>query len=111
MPLSWTLDHVGPMTRTVEDAALMLHAISGFDPADRTTSTESVSDFRSALSPNIKGLQIGILEDSLVDIHPDVEEAMKRSIKVFESLGAQLCPVRLPNYQYKAPTARLGSRR
>jgi Asp-tRNA(Asn)/Glu-tRNA(Gln) amidotransferase A subunit family amidase len=39
MPLSWTLDHVGPMTRTVEDAALMLHAISGFDPADKTTST------------------------------------------------------------------------
>ena len=99
MPLSWTLDHVGPMTRTVEDAALMLHAISGFDPADKTTSTESVSDFRSELSPDIKGLKIGILEDNFVDIHPDIEEAMERSIKVFEALGAQLCPVRIPNYR------------
>ena len=53
MPLSWTLDHLGPTTRTVEDAAIMLHAISGFDPADRTTSTKSVGAFRSDLSADI----------------------------------------------------------
>ncbi|HCK76807.1 MAG TPA: Asp-tRNA(Asn)/Glu-tRNA(Gln) amidotransferase GatCAB subunit A [Gammaproteobacteria bacterium] len=98
MPLSWSLDHLGPMTRTVEDAALMLHSVSGFDPADRTTSTEPVSDFRRKLTTEIRGLRIGILEDSLEDLHRDTERAVEQSIKVFESLGVRLFPIRIPNY-------------
>jgi len=98
MPLSWTLDHLGPMTRTVEDAALMLHAVSGFDPADRTTSTEPVSDFRRNLNAEIRGLRVGVLEDSLDSVHPETERAVEESIKVFESLGARFCPIRIPHY-------------
>ena len=99
MPLSWTLDHLGPMTRTVEDAAIMLHAISGFDPADRTTSTKSVGAFRSDLSADIGGLEIGVLEDSLIDIDFEIADAIESSIRAFESLGAKVRLVRMPNYR------------
>ena len=98
MPLSWTLDHIGPMTRTVEDAALMLSVIAGFDPNDRTTSKESVPDFRAGLTENVKGLKIGILDDELQDNHPDTQKSVEQAISEFESLGAHTKMVKVPNY-------------
>ena len=99
MPLSWTLDHLGPMTRTVEDAALMLSAIAGHDPGDRTTSTEPVPDFRAGLADNVKGLSVGILEDTFEDNHPDTQKTIEQAISAFESLGARTKAVRVPNYE------------
>ena len=98
MPLSWTLDHLGPMTRTVEDAALMLSAIAGHDPNDRTTSKEPVPDFRATLSGDVKGLRVGILEDTFDDNHPDTQKAVEQAIGVFESLGVRSKAIRVPNY-------------
>jgi len=98
MPLSWTLDHLGPMTRTIEDAALMLSAISGFDPGDRTTSSEAIPDFRANLTPEVKGLKVGILENRFEDNHPDTQSAIEQTIRVFESIGARTRPVKIPNY-------------
>ncbi|MBL76444.1 MAG: hypothetical protein CL763_05945 [Chloroflexi bacterium] len=77
----------------------MLHAISGFDPADRTTSTKSVGAFRSDLAADIRGLEIGILEDSLIDIDFEIGDAIERSIRAFASLGVRVRPVRIPNYR------------
>ncbi len=98
MPLSWTLDHLGPMTRTVEDAALMLSVISGFDPDDRTTSSEAVPDFRANLTPEVKRLKVGVLENTLEDCHSDTRSAVEQAIETFASMGARICPVRVPNY-------------
>ena len=54
IPLSWTLDHCGPLTWTVEDAAIMLQAIAGYDPGDPTTSRAPVPDYSSSLTEDIK---------------------------------------------------------
>ena len=99
MALSWTLDHLGPMTRTVEDAALMLSVIAGYDAGDRTTSSQAVPDFRAGLEDNVKGLRIGVLEDTFEDNHPDTQRAIERSIRDLESLGARTKSVRVPNYE------------
>ena len=61
MPLSWTMDNIGPMCRTVEDTAIMLKAIAGADPRDPTTSSAPVPDYRSMLTGDVRGLKIGVL--------------------------------------------------
>ena len=99
MPLSWTLDHLGPMTRTVEDAAIMLSAIAGHDVNDRTTAKDPVPDFRAHLRDNIKGLRVGILEDTFEDNHPDTQSAVDQAIEDFQSLGARTKRLRIPNYE------------
>ena len=99
MPLSWTLDHLGPMTRTVEDAALMLSVIAGHDPNDRTTAKEPVPDFRAGLGADVKGLTVGVLEDTFEDNHPDTQKAVDRAIGEFESLGVRTKAIRVPNYE------------
>ncbi|MCH7706116.1 MAG: hypothetical protein IIB33_03615, partial [Chloroflexi bacterium] len=60
IPLSWSLDHCGPMTRTVEDTALMLQAIAGHDPRDPTTSTTPVPDYSEALREDVRDITIGV---------------------------------------------------
>src|SRR2546430_11849490 len=61
--LSWTLDHTGPMARTVEDCALMLQALAGHDPADPASSREPVADYTAALGQGIRGLRVGVPRD------------------------------------------------
>src|SRR5215510_13207300 len=61
LPLSWSMDHVGPMTRTARDCALILGAIAGYDPADPSTSVLPVPDYLAALSGKISGLRVGVL--------------------------------------------------
>src|SRR5207253_15051 len=58
--LSWTLDHTGPMARTVEDCALLLQALAGHDPADPASSRESVADYLVPLGQGIRGLRVGV---------------------------------------------------
>ena len=61
LPLAWSMDHVGPMTRTARDSALMLGAIAGYDPADPTTSVLPVPDYTTALTGDVKGVRVGLL--------------------------------------------------
>ena len=99
LPLSWTLDHCGPLTWTVEDTALMLQAVAGYDPNDPTTSRAPVPEYREALREDVRGLRIGVprhfffADDPRID--PDVTSAVETALAELESLGAELVEVTL----------------
>ena len=96
-PLSWTMDTVGPMTRTVEDAALMLNAMVSFDPSDPGSSPHETEDFTSKLGLGIKGITIGVPQEYFYETtSPEVKEALNSAEKVFESLGAKVIPISIP---------------
>src|SRR5215470_7880254 len=77
--LSWTLDHTGPMTRTVEDAALILQALAGYDPADPASSREPVADYSARLGQGVRGLRIGVPRDYFFsDVKPEVGRRSRR---------------------------------
>ena len=94
----WSMDTVGPISRTVEDAAITLGAIAGHDPRDGHTSSEPVPDYRAALGQGIEGLRIGVvteqMESELVD--SDVRSVVERAISVLGELGATVEEVSLP---------------
>jgi len=105
LPLSWSLDHVGPLTRTVEDAAIVLQAIAGRDEGDASSSPAPVPDYRSALRDGLRGLRIGVPSHFFFDtLEPGVEEAVRRAIAALEGLGATLEEVSLP-YMDELPGA------
>jgi aspartyl-tRNA(Asn)/glutamyl-tRNA(Gln) amidotransferase subunit A len=96
-PLSYTLDHVGPMTRTVKDNAILLNAISGFDKNDPYSIQTNVEDFTRYLTKGIEGAVIGIPTSYYFEhLEQDVEEQVKQAIKVFQRLGAKVVEVDLP---------------
>lgn len=89
MPLSFSLDHIGPLTRTTADAALLLQVIAGQDSRDRTTSARPVPDFLAALEAGVGGLRIGFVCDRLpVAVDPEIAELTKEAEAVFRDLGA-----------------------
>jgi len=89
LPLAWSMDHVGPMTRTARDCALMLHAIAGHDPADPTTSALPVPDYTAGLTGDVKGLRVGLLRAHFTDVAaPDVRAAVEAAAKQLERAGA-----------------------
>ena len=94
----WSMDTVGPISRTVEDAAITLGAIAGHDPKDGHTSTATVPDYQAALNRGIDGLRIGVvteqMDSELVD--GDVRNAVGRAIAVLGELGATVEEVSLP---------------
>ena len=97
MPLSFSLDHVGPLTRTVSDCASILQAIAGPDPLDPTTSRMPVPDYLASLERGIKGLRVAIPETHFQDaIDPAVRPFLDESIAVFRACGAEIVPVTLP---------------
>ncbi|MCH8089891.1 MAG: Asp-tRNA(Asn)/Glu-tRNA(Gln) amidotransferase subunit GatA [Chloroflexi bacterium] len=104
IPLSWSLDHFGPMTRTVEDAALMLKIIAGHDPLDPTSSAAPVPDYRRALTGDIKGLTIGVLASFYSQygqsVHPETTAAVEQAVKDLEEMGARVEEVEIPHLEY-----------
>jgi aspartyl-tRNA(Asn)/glutamyl-tRNA(Gln) amidotransferase subunit A len=95
---SFSFDHAGPMTWTVEDCAIMLQAIAGHDPKDPASATRPVPDYRAALTGDIKGLRIGVVRHLHEDdcaVTPEVGTALEEAFGVFRSLGATLGDVRL----------------
>ncbi len=102
MPNSFTFDHCGPMARSVEDCAILLQAIAGFDARDGGSMPCEIPDYRAALGDGIKGLRIGVLRhywEKDLPSHPDTGPAMDAAIDVFRKLGAivedtQVRPVR-----------------
>ncbi|HKT38806.1 MAG TPA: amidase, partial [Ktedonobacterales bacterium] len=103
IPLSWSLDHVGPIARTVEDCALLLDVIAGYDPSDPDSVDTPVSSYTSALaaasSPDevIRGMRIGIPTTYFFDLlGPEVEAAVRIAIAQFAAFGAQVEDVLLP---------------
>ena len=95
---SFSFDHAGPMTWTVEDCAIMLQAIAGYDAKDPASAARPVPDYRAALTGDIKGLRIGIVRHLHEDdcaVTPEVSAALEQALKVFSLLGATLGEVRL----------------
>lgn len=97
MTLSWTLDHVGPMTKTVEDTALMMNVIAGYDVADPTTADMAVPDYTSALRAPTARLRLGLPRAPYFDnLDPDVERAVQDALVVLRKLTASTTDVTLP---------------
>ncbi|OMI36945.1 Asp-tRNA(Asn)/Glu-tRNA(Gln) amidotransferase GatCAB subunit A [Streptomyces sparsogenes] len=98
--LSWSLDHVGPITRTVEDAALVLAALAGHDPRDPASLATS-GDYRPGAGTDLTGLRVGVPRNYYFDhVDPEVEAAVRRAIDTLESLGARLVEVEIPMTRY-----------
>lgn len=96
-PLSTTLDSVGPLTRSVEDAALVFDALQGEDAADPSTRAVPRLDVMSALKDGVSGLRIAVPECRMfADLDPEVEQAVMASVDVFRELGAQIENIRFP---------------
>lgn len=100
MPLSQSLDHVGPLTRTAEDAALMLEIIAGRDPADTSCSSRPVPKYLSELKPDLKGVRIGVARAPF-EVEPTAEMGalLDESECQLRTLGAEIVDVSLPNLE------------
>ncbi len=96
-----SLDQIGPFTRSVEDAALVLGTIAGVDPMDSTSVDVPVPDYRADLARGIEGLRIGIPAEYFIDgMDPEVETGVRAAIATLERLGARTEPVSLPHTEY-----------
>jgi aspartyl-tRNA(Asn)/glutamyl-tRNA(Gln) amidotransferase subunit A len=100
LSLSWTLDHTGPMARTVEDCALMLQAMAGHDPLDPASSREPVGDYLASLGAGIRGLRVGVPRAYFFDgLDPEVGAAFEASLRELEKQGATVRDVEIPSIQ------------
>ena len=95
---NWSMDTVGPMSRTVEDAAITLGAIAGYDPKDPYTWNVPVPDYRRALDRNIQGIKVGVITEKLnaEGIEPETREAVVKATSVLAELGASVGEVSIP---------------
>jgi len=97
-PLSWSLDHVGPITRTVEDNALMLNALAGHDPEDLYSVDLPSEDFTRDLERGLRGARIGIPTSFYTEhVDEEVEACVREAAEVFATFGAQVREVEIPN--------------
>ena len=98
MPLSGTLDTIGPLTRTVADNALMLQVLAGHDPRDGSTAQEPVPDYSARLGRSVKRLRIGRPIGYFDrNLSKDVERALKSSERIFKELGCEIVDVKMPD--------------
>ncbi len=98
MPLDFTLDHMGPLTRSVRDAALTLQALAGFDPRDETSSQRPVDNYIPAAGGSIENLRIGLPENFFFDrVDLAVKDGVEAMLAAAGRLGARIIPVRVPD--------------
>ncbi|HUN41423.1 MAG TPA: amidase [Acetobacteraceae bacterium] len=109
-PLSWTLDHCGPLTRSVEDAAISLQVLAGHDPQDAASADVPVPDFRAGLERGVGRLRIGVPRAFFATASaatPEVLEAIDRTIALLRDAGAGVEDVQLPDYALFAAAGRV----
>jgi len=100
-----SLDQIGPITKDVRDAALLLQVISGHDPRDSTSSKEPVPDYVQLLDGDLRGLRVGLPKEYFVaGTDPEVERAVRAAVKVFEALGASTVELSLPHTEFAVAT-------
>lgn len=100
-----SLDQIGPLTKDVTDSAIMLNAISGYDPKDSTSANMQVPDYRKALVVDAKGLKVGVIKELMgKGIDASVKAAIKEAIKTYEKLGAKIEEVSMPTFEYAVAT-------
>ncbi len=96
-----SLDQVGPLARDVEDCALLLQAVAGYDPADSTSVDTPAPDYRATLRDGIRGLKIGLPREYFIDgLDPEVARAVEAAIATCRELGAETVEVSLPHTDY-----------
>jgi aspartyl-tRNA(Asn)/glutamyl-tRNA(Gln) amidotransferase subunit A len=100
-----SLDHIGPLTKTVSDAALILHTIAGRDPMDSTSADVPVPDYVAELDRPVRGLKLGVAKEYFGDgLDEEVRRAVESAIEKLRSLGCEIVPVSLPHTRYAIPT-------
>jgi aspartyl-tRNA(Asn)/glutamyl-tRNA(Gln) amidotransferase subunit A len=98
MPLSFSLDSAGPLTRTVRDCARITKVVAGFDPFDPSSSNRAVPDFEAVLGATIRGLRMGVPKNYYLDeMSDDIRRALIISLDVFRDLGARIVEVDVPD--------------
>ncbi|HLY17826.1 MAG TPA: amidase [Bryobacteraceae bacterium] len=108
LPLGFTLDHIGPLTRSVRDAGAVLNIIAGHDPRDPASSRRAVENYVPELQPSLRGLRIGLPENFYFDrLDPEVEAAVRDAFRGAESRGAQTVPVPVPDIAATNTVARV----
>lgn len=96
-----SLDQIGPFARSVEDSALLLEAISGYDYHDSTSLDIPVPAFSKALNKDIKGSKVGVIKELLAEgVSPDVKKSVENAIKMYKDLGAEIIEISLPLLEY-----------
>jgi aspartyl-tRNA(Asn)/glutamyl-tRNA(Gln) amidotransferase subunit A len=96
-----SLDQVGPLTKTVRDAALIMNAIAGHDPQDSTSLNEPVPDYTASLGEDLRGIRLGLPKEYMVDgIDPQVKVSIEVAVKHLNSLGADIVEISLPATEY-----------
>ena len=100
-----SLDQAGPIARSAEDAALLLKEMAGFDPRDSTSVEQDVPDYAASLNNSLEGLKIGLPKEYFGEgLDPKVAETVETAIKTYESLGATIKEITLPNSHLAVPT-------
>ncbi|VAX20945.1 Aspartyl-tRNA(Asn) amidotransferase subunit A @ Glutamyl-tRNA(Gln) amidotransferase subunit A [hydrothermal vent metagenome] len=100
-----SLDQIGPMTKDVEDAAILMNAIAGHDSMDSTCANEPVPDYTADINKGVSGLKIGIPEEYFTaGLDGEIEKSIRDNIKLLEDDGAEIVPVSLPHTKYGVPT-------
>lgn len=98
--LSWTLDHTGPMARTVEDCAHLLQALAGHDPADPASSREPVGDYLAGLGQGLRGLRVGVPRAYFFEgVGAEVSAAFEGALATLRALGAEVREVEIPGIE------------
>jgi aspartyl-tRNA(Asn)/glutamyl-tRNA(Gln) amidotransferase subunit A len=100
VPLAWSLDHVGPLTRSVADAAALLAVLAGPDPADPSSRALPVPDYLAGLAAPVKGLRVGLLRQDVERADAEVSTAVAEAVRVLEGLGCSVRDVALPRARY-----------
>lgn len=99
-----SLDQAGPMTRTAEDAAILMNTMAGFDEKDSTSVDRPVPDYTATLNDRLDGLRIGLPKEYFSEsLRPDIEKHIQDAIKVYESLGATVSEISLPHTELAVP--------
>jgi aspartyl-tRNA(Asn)/glutamyl-tRNA(Gln) amidotransferase subunit A len=100
-----SLDHIGPLTKTVKDAAIVLHTIAGRDPMDTTSADVPVPDYVAELDKPVRGMKLGVAKEYFGDgLDDEVRQAVESAIDKLKSLGCEIVPVSLPHTPYAIPT-------
>jgi aspartyl-tRNA(Asn)/glutamyl-tRNA(Gln) amidotransferase subunit A len=106
LPLSWSMDHVGPMTRSAADCALVLGAMAGYDAADPTTSVLPVPDYMAALTGEVRGLRVGLLRSFFLEAAtPEVRTAVEGAATALQKAGAVVDEVAIPGVRHASAGA------
>ena len=98
LPVCWSMDAVGPISHTVEDCAITINAIAGYDPKDRYTWNVPVPDYRAALDGDIRNLKVGVVKQKMYaeSVHQEVKDAVLKAIDALAEIGAIVEEVSLP---------------